>query len=251
MFPINHPEESSPTNKTAKKPAPTMLAETDTNRSIVVENLPRSSRSDGKNGKDHGVEAENGKGGTRGATIKLQAPPQVRVALDHGNEKASSATERDTPNQTGRLTGRGGMVAKETSGADSSANGHRPPPQDPPGAAQAETLDGLQDRVSTLEGQVQPSQVQDRSASDANLTEDPSVVAMQAAVHTLAQATEDFARTRGYDMGRISCDINALWAQPQVDGEGGGPTEIGPEQSFVQSFARSLVWTAWKRRRRS
>ncbi len=123
MLPMNNPEE--PTNNPPIAPAPTMPAETDMNPSIDGDNLPRSNRSDGKNGKGHGVEAEIGKGGARGATINLQAPSQVHVELDHGHAKASSATERETPHQTGPLTGRGGMVAAETAGAEPSAKGCR------------------------------------------------------------------------------------------------------------------------------
>lgn len=73
---------------------------------------------------------------------------------------------------------------------------------------------------------------------------DAAAERMRDAIECLARSTEDFARSREYNTGRISRDIDTLFPRPEAD------ADRRPGDAYARSLARSFVWTAWKRHRR-
>ncbi len=190
----------------------------------VKEKVPRHTNSSGNN-------KDPGKGLTKihkeysDAVIPVVPTPfQSHVASLGAGKTASNAIDVDETSS--RMNRRAIMVPEMMYGGESSIHGCSLLQKRNFVAANVETMGGTHNRVSKLEAQVRPLQVQSAMGNDDALVEDPSVEAMKAAMATLERATGDFARSRDYDTARISRDIEAIWAQlkPGEDGDGAAAT---------------------------
>lgn len=174
------------------------------------------------------------------------APRPVKGATGHTNGRtpnpAAAARAGAAPTDDSPVTGdthtaprRPAWVSARRSrsatlDAASSVNGESSPPVDgPPVGPSAGPLP----QVATPDG-----------GAGGKIDGDEAAEHMRRAIESLAHSTEEFARSRGYDTGRIGRDIDALFPTPQ---SGSNP---GPGNAYARSLARNFVWTAWKRRRR-